>query len=169
MTNGENPEFGPLLGSPIVHGSKSGVRVAEQLIDPVELTVRFDGLRRQIASAKNQVLPPTQPGTPADLPRRLRELADQANDRSLQRHPGMRGYVAFSVKRIVRRLTAWYVEPMNTRHAELAASMAELAGDTAARLEDLERRVGVLDAENRRLILGSRQHAVESAVELRDR
>jgi len=137
--------------------SEGGIKVSDQLIDPAELGARLAALRRELAPAGEQVIHIAQTGSPTDLSRRLRAIADRSSDRSLVRSPGPRGYFTFSVKRVVRRLTAWYVEPLHESHADLAASVADLALDTLARLDDLERRVGALQAENRRLVHEHRQ------------
>ena len=60
-------------------------------------------------------------------------------DKPLERRPGAKGWVAFQVKRVLRKLMRWYVEP--------ALAEQRIVNDALLRLvDDLARRVGELES-----------------------
>jgi hypothetical protein len=63
-------------------------------------------------------------------------------DRPLERRPGPRGWLAHQVKRVLRKLMRWYVEP--------AWAEQRIVNDALLRLvDDLTRRVEALEAQLR--------------------
>jgi hypothetical protein len=59
-------------------------------------------------------------------------------DKPLVRRPGARGWLAFQVKRVLRKTMRWYVEP--------AFAEQRMVNDALLRLvDDLERRIGELE------------------------
>src|SRR5436305_14191108 len=64
-------------------------------------------------------------------------------EQPLQRRPGPKGWLAFQVKRVLRKLMRWYVEP--------ALADQRIVNDALLRLvDDLSRRVDALEAQTRR-------------------
>src|SRR5436305_5904422 len=64
-------------------------------------------------------------------------------EKPLQRRPGPKGWLAFQVKRVLRKLMRWYVEP--------ALADQRIVNDALLRLvDDLSRRVDALEAQTRR-------------------
>jgi len=63
-------------------------------------------------------------------------------DRPLERRPGPKGWLAYQVKRVLRKLMRWYVEP--------AFAEQRIVNDALLRLvDDLTRRVEALEAQLR--------------------
>jgi hypothetical protein len=63
-------------------------------------------------------------------------------DRPLERRPGAKGWLAHQVKRVLRKLMRWYVEP--------AWAEQRIVNDALLRLvDDLTRRVEALEAQLR--------------------
>jgi hypothetical protein len=63
-------------------------------------------------------------------------------DKPLQRRPGPQGWLAHQVKRVLRKLVRWYVEP--------AWAEQRVVNDALLRLvDDLTRRVDELEAQKR--------------------
>lgn len=64
-------------------------------------------------------------------------------------HPGLRAQVVFQVKRIIRRITYWYVEPRMEAQREIDAELARFATDATAQLqaatEEIERLATLVD------------------------
>lgn len=73
-----------------------------------------------------------------------------------------RGRVAYFVKRVVRRLTSWYVEPRWAAQHEIDAEAARFATDAAAVLAALEARVSQLEEHNQALQRRLRESARRS-------
>jgi hypothetical protein len=79
-------------------------------------------------------------------PAAVRGLAERfwavTADKPLERRPGAKGWLSFQVKRILRKLQRWYVEP--------ALAEQRIVNDALLRLvDDLARRVDALEADQR--------------------
>ena len=61
-------------------------------------------------------------------------------DKPLERRPGAKGWVAFQVKRVLRRLMRWYVEPAFAEQRIVNDALLRLVDDLARRVDELERR-----------------------------
>ena len=78
------------------------------------------------------------------------------------RRPGLVGSVAVMTKRVVRRLTAWYVEPRWEVQREFDAEVARLATDTTDAIRLLRHQIDDLQQTNERLL--RRLQAAEQAM-----
>jgi len=58
----------------------------------------------------------------------------------LERRPGPRGWLAFQVKRVLRRTMRWYVEPALSEQRIVNDALLRLVDDLARRVDELERR-----------------------------
>jgi hypothetical protein len=64
-------------------------------------------------------------------------------DKPLERRPGAKGWIAHQVKRVLRKLMRWYVEP--------AFAEQRIVNDALLRLvDDLTRRLDTLEAQAKR-------------------
>jgi hypothetical protein len=77
-------------------------------------------------------------------PAAVRGLAERfwpvSADKPLERRPGAKGWLSFQVKRVLRKLMRWYVEP--------ALAEQRIVNDALLRLtDDLTRRVDSLEAQ----------------------
>jgi len=61
-------------------------------------------------------------------------------DRPLERRPGPKGWLAFQVKRVLRRLMRWYVEPAFAEQRIVNDALLRLVDDLSRRVDELERR-----------------------------
>jgi hypothetical protein len=61
-------------------------------------------------------------------------------DKPLERRPGPKGAVAFHVKRVLRKLMRWYVEPAFAEQRIVNDALLRLVDDLAQRVDELERR-----------------------------
>ena len=61
-------------------------------------------------------------------------------DKPLERRPGAKGWVAFQVKRVLRKLMRWYVEPALADQRIVNDALLRLVDDLARRVDELERR-----------------------------
>ncbi len=77
-------------------------------------------------------------------PASMRGLAERfwpvSADKPLERRPGAKGWVAFQVKRVLRRLMRWYVEPAFAEQRIVNDALLRLVDDLARRVDELERR-----------------------------
>ena len=56
-------------------------------------------------------------------------------DKPLERRPGPKGWVAFQVKRVLRKLMRWYVEPAFAEQRIVNDALLRLVDDLARRVE----------------------------------
>jgi hypothetical protein len=77
-------------------------------------------------------------------PSAMRGLAERfwavSADKPLLRRPGGKGWVAFQVKRVLRKLMRWYVEPALADQRIVNDALLRLVDDLARRVDELERR-----------------------------
>jgi hypothetical protein len=77
-------------------------------------------------------------------PSAMRGLAERfwavSADKPLLRRPGAKGWVAFQVKRVLRKLMRWYVEPALADQRIVNDALLRLVDDLARRIDELERR-----------------------------
>ena len=77
-------------------------------------------------------------------PAAMRALAERfwpvSADKPLERRPGAKGRVAFQVKRILRKLVRWYVEPAFAEQRIVNDALLRLVDELARRVDELERR-----------------------------
>ena len=76
-------------------------------------------------------------------PAAMRALAERfwpvSADKPLERRGGPKGWVAFTVKRILRKLMRWYVEPAFSEQRIVNDALLRLVDDLARRVDELER------------------------------
>jgi hypothetical protein len=76
-------------------------------------------------------------------PAAMRGLAERfwpvSADKPLERRPGAKGRLAYTVKRILRKLVRWYVEPAFAEQRIVNDALLRLVDDLARRVEALER------------------------------
>ena len=60
-------------------------------------------------------------------------------EKPLQRRPGVKGRLAFHVKRVLRKSMRWYVEPALAEQRIVNDALLQLVDDLARRVEELER------------------------------
>ena len=77
-------------------------------------------------------------------PASMRGLAERfwpdSADKPLERRPGAKGWVAFQVKRVLRRLMRWYVEPAMADQRSFNDAVLKLVDDLDWRISRLEQR-----------------------------
>src|SRR3954470_24057650 len=61
-------------------------------------------------------------------------------DKPLERRPGVKGRLAFQVKRVLRKLMRWYVEPAFAEQRIVNDALLPLVAALARRVDELERR-----------------------------
>ena len=61
-------------------------------------------------------------------------------DAPLERRPGAKGWLAFQVKRVLRKLMRWYVEPAFSQQRIVNDALLRLVDDLARRVDELEHR-----------------------------
>jgi len=61
-------------------------------------------------------------------------------EKPLQRRPGPKGWAAFQVKRVLRKLMRWYVEPALADQRIVNDALLKLVDDLARRVDELERK-----------------------------
>lgn len=124
------------------------VAIAPSLIDHATLETRVREALRDVSTASLEVLGEVRPTTSARPSDRLRDLDANVAQPVLERGAGIHGMVSFHVKRIVRKLTRWYVDaPWRGQH-EFNSEAARLVGDAAGAIEELERRIAHLESWN---------------------
>src|SRR5436190_23732386 len=60
-----------------------------------------------------------------------------AVDRPIQRRPGVRGALAYPVKRVLRKLMSWYVGPFAAEQRSFNAAVLRVADELSVRLDEL--------------------------------
>ena len=74
----------------------------------------------------------------------MRGLAERfwpvSADKPLERRPGPRGWLAFQVKRALRKLMRWYVEPAFAEQRIVNDALLRLVDELSRRVDELERR-----------------------------
>jgi hypothetical protein len=77
-------------------------------------------------------------------PAAMRGLAERfwpvSADKPLERRAGAKGRLAFQVKRVLRKLMRWYVEPAFAEQRIVNDALLRLVDDLARRVDELERR-----------------------------
>ena len=77
-------------------------------------------------------------------PSAMRGLAERfwavSADKPLEQRPGAKGRLAFQVKRVLRKLMRWYVEPAFAEQRIVNDALLRLVDDLARRVDELERR-----------------------------
>jgi hypothetical protein len=77
-------------------------------------------------------------------PAAMRGLAERfwpvSADKPLERRPGAKGWVAFQVKRVLRKLMRWYVEPAFAEQRIVNDALLRLVDELSRRVDELERR-----------------------------
>jgi hypothetical protein len=77
-------------------------------------------------------------------PAAMRALAERfwpvSADKPLERRPGAKGRLAFQVKRALRKLVRWYVEPAFAEQRIVNDALLRLVDELARRVDELERR-----------------------------
>jgi hypothetical protein len=77
-------------------------------------------------------------------PASVRGLAERfwpvSADKPLERRPGPKGWLAFQVKRVLRKLMRWYVEPAFAEQRIVNDALLRLVDDLQRRVDELERR-----------------------------
>jgi hypothetical protein len=77
-------------------------------------------------------------------PAAMRGLAERfwpvSADKPLERRAGATGWVAFQVKRVLRKFMRWYVEPAFADQRIVNDALLRLVDDLARRVDELERR-----------------------------
>jgi hypothetical protein len=77
-------------------------------------------------------------------PATMRGLAERfwavSADKPVERRPGLKGRLAYLVKRILRKLMRWYVEPAFAEQRIVNDALLRLVDDLARRVDELERR-----------------------------
>src|ERR1700756_1156122 len=61
-------------------------------------------------------------------------------DKPLERRPGPKGWIAFQVKRVLRKLVRWYVERAFAGQRIVHDALPRLVDDLAQRVDELESR-----------------------------
>ena len=77
-------------------------------------------------------------------PAAMRGLAERfwpvSADKPLERRPGAKGWLAFQVKRVLRKLMRWYVEPAFAEQRIVNDALLRLVDELSRRVDELERR-----------------------------
>jgi hypothetical protein len=77
-------------------------------------------------------------------PEAMRGLAERfwpvSADKPLEQRAGAKGRVAYQVKRILRKLMRWYVEPAFAEQRIVNDALLRLIDDLTRRIDELERR-----------------------------
>jgi hypothetical protein len=60
-------------------------------------------------------------------------------EKPLERRPGPKGWLAFQVKRVLRKTMRWYVEPALSEQRIVNDALLRLVDDLARRVDELER------------------------------
>ena len=61
-------------------------------------------------------------------------------DKPLERRPGPKGWLAFQVKRVLRKSMRWYVEPAFAEQRIVNDALLRLVDDLTRRVDELESR-----------------------------
>lgn len=61
-------------------------------------------------------------------------------EKPLERRPGLKGWIAFQTKRVLRKLLRWYVEPALAEQRIVNDALLRLVDDLARRVDELESR-----------------------------
>ena len=77
-------------------------------------------------------------------PAAVRGLAERfwpvSADKPLERRPGVKGWLAYRVKLVLRKLMRWYVEPAFAEQRIVNDALLRLVDELARRVDELERR-----------------------------
>jgi hypothetical protein len=77
-------------------------------------------------------------------PATMRGLAERfwpvSADKPLERRPGAKGWVAFRVKLVLRKLMRWYIEPALAEQRIVNDALLRLVDELSRGVDELERR-----------------------------
>ena len=148
-------EVGLRLASLTVHPTVDLPRVSVNayVMAPDELGRRVAQARRELEASGAQANPRVVEGSEVGQSvEHLVLLLRRQREPQLEQGVGVRGWLVFIVKRAVRRMTRWYVEPRWIAEAEYDAELVRLATDAGMRIETLARQVAQLEECNGRLL-----------------
>ena len=130
----------PMPGESEEKGSTAGLSAAE----PVDVAALYASLREEV---RRSGADPGGAVSPDDR-RAARDEAERlwpvSADRSLRLRPGMRGGIGTPVKRVLRKLMRWYVEPLAYDQRSFNAAALRLLDDVQEQVDRLEAEVAEL-------------------------
>jgi hypothetical protein len=119
--------------------------------DEAELNMIVDRLRKEVQSTRSEELDGAVGSSPYGLRtrRELDRIWAVTAERPYLYRPGwwgrLRGTLLLPLKFVIRRLVRWYVEPLAVDQRAFNAGVLRLADELAARLDRLDRSVGLLE------------------------
>lgn len=126
------------------------VEITAEVIGPDDLAGRLRAARSAMVAAADEVVPSGFP-TLAARADRLHRLWATVSPPTLERGAGLRGAAASKVKRALRQLLSWYVEPRWVAQREIDAENARFASEVAVTMVALTAQVEQLQILNNRL------------------
>lgn len=149
-----SPKTGVTLPGVSSTSRPPGIAISPSVIDQDVFLDRLTIARRDVESAAVAVQPTAtdQQGVEIRAERLHRLYVDIGSPVQLGRAPGVRGHLAFQVKRVVHKLIGWYVHASGAAQKEFDAELARLASDTSTTIATLERRVAHLEDWNDQLL-----------------
>ena len=85
-------------------------------------------------------------------PAAMRALAERfwpvSADKPIERRPGIKGRIAFVVKRVLRKLMRWYVEPLAYDQRSFNAAALRLIDDLQGQVDALRKQLDAARSRN---------------------
>jgi O-antigen chain-terminating methyltransferase len=125
-------------------------------ISSVDASEHFERLKQEVRGVA-PARPPKREESPRDARSEAEARWSVAVDRPIVRRPGLRGWLVYPLKRVLRKLMSWYVGPFAAEQRAFNEALLHLADELSARNDELlaalaqesgERRSAVAESES---------------------
>ena len=106
-------------------------------ISSVDASEHLERLKREVRGGNASPRPPKREEAPRDARSEAEARWAVAVDRPIVRRPGVRGRLAYPVKRVLRRLMSWYVGPFAAEQRAFNEALLHFADELSARNDEL--------------------------------
>jgi SAM-dependent methyltransferase len=133
-------------------------------ISSVDASAHLVRLKQEVRGADTQHPPPQREAVPRDARSEAEARWSVAVDRPIVRRPGVRGWLVYPLKLILRKLMSWYVGPFAAEQRAYNAALLQLADELSMRADEL-RAALMGESDERRSALAETEAALQGRIE----
>lgn len=106
-------------------------------ISSVDASEHFERLKQEVRGGNVPARPPQREESPRDARSEAEARWSVAVDRPIARRPGLRGWLVYPLKRVLRKLMSWYVGPFAAEQRAFNEALLHVADELSARNDEL--------------------------------